>query len=139
MLYTTGFMAAGMLAAALTLSASSSVAHGIAEEEAATGRHPLRLSSLLSTSDVDALERLSAALGAHTVWRHELTDPDHDIADHALAAAETASGETRETLLSLAASARRSALAFLVDYNLAAGGWEAAAGVRMSSPALERL
>jgi hypothetical protein len=41
-------------------------------------------------------------------------------------------------LAALAASARRSALAFLVDYNLAAGRWATAAGVRMPSPVLQR-
>jgi hypothetical protein len=137
MLYTKGFLLAGMLAVALTLTAGANAA----ERQAMTTppRTPLRLRVLLEPSDTEALRRLSAALESHTVWRHELTEPAPAIAAHARSAAAGASEPTRSTLLSLAEAADRSALAFLVDYNLAAGGWEAATGVRMSSPAFQRL
>ena len=147
MLYTDGFMLAGVLAAALTLRACADVveaetkalADGAADGTAQPTDAWVHLGALLGPSDVDALSRLSDALGSHTMWRHELIEPDRIAADHAYRAAMQASGRTRETLLSLAASAERSALAFLVDYSLAAGGWEAETGLRMGAPAIERL
>ena len=59
-------------------------------------------------------------------------------ADVALAALE-ATGEVREQLLELADAAGRSALEFLVHYNLAAGVWEARGGVAMGQPVLARM
>lgn len=133
MLYT-DFIAAAVLAVGATLNAGSSVALGI-EEEARASRRPARPTALLAACDVAALEQLSAALEGHAVSRGELSAPDHVIAERARAAAEHASGRTRETLLALADSARRSVLEFLVGYHLAAGAWEEG-GVRMGSPAL---
>ncbi|MFC4243671.1 hypothetical protein ACFOYW_09825 [Gryllotalpicola reticulitermitis] len=132
MLYTSDFATAGMLAVALTLSAASSVAHRIAEEESARGQVPRRPAAPLTPNDIEALGRLSSALETHTV--HEPAEPDQVIARHARAAAAAATGRAREMLVSLAESAQRSALAFLVDYSLLAGRWEAQSGLRMATP-----
>ncbi|AYG03169.1 hypothetical protein D7I44_06255 [Gryllotalpicola protaetiae] len=91
----------------------------------------------LDSTDRDALARLGRAVDAHTFLPERLREPDFDIAGHARDAADIADGRTRQALLVLADSASRSALEFLVDYNMAAGAWEAASGIRMpaASPA----
>jgi hypothetical protein len=122
MLYTRGFLLAGALATAVTLAAIAELPSSAAAQK----ERPVP-----DATDLDALAHLGRAVDAHTFHRHRLSEPDFDIAGHARDAAERASGRMRESLLVLADSASRSALEFLVDYNVAAGGWEAATGVRM--------
>lgn len=122
MLYTRGFVLAGVIAAALTLAA---IADLPSSAEAVQARPSL------DEADRDALGHLGQAVDAHTFLRERLREPDFDIAGHARDAAELTDGRTREALLSLADSASRSTLEFLVDYNIAAGAWEAASGIRM--------
>ena len=125
MLYTRGFLLTGVLAAAITLAALAELPR--------EGRAPRESEPepSLTAGDVDALGRLGAALETHAFTRDRLDEPDFEIAGEAHAAAALADGGTRKTLLRLADAASHSALKFLVDYNLAAGGWEAAAGIRM--------
>ena len=122
MLYTRGFVLAGVLATALTLAA---IAELPANAEATQVRPDL------GSADRDALARLGGAVDAHTFLRERLREPDFDIAGHVRDAADLTDGRTRHALLTLADSASRSALEFLVDYNMAAGSWEAASGIRM--------
>lgn len=126
MLYTKGFMLTGALATALVLAARSSIhASAAAPSRTAPGTAP-------KADELSALNQLSDAVGAHAFPRQRLSEPDHAVADHARNAAELTAGSTRETLLTLADSASRSALEFLVDYNLVASDWEATTGLRMS-------
>ena len=120
MLYTKGFLLAGALATALTLAA-------LAELPARPGS----AGPALGADDLGALEHLGAAVDTHEFPRDRIQEPDFDMAQAAHDAAELASGRTRAALLRLADAASRSALAFLVEYNLAAGGWESTCGVRM--------
>lgn len=123
-------MLTGVLATALVLAARSSIpASAAARSRPAPDAAP-------KADEFSALNQLSDAVGAHAFPRHRLSEPDHDVADHARNAAELTAGSTRETLLTLADSASRSALEFLVDYNLVASGWEAATGLRMSPAVL---
>ncbi|GAA4167160.1 hypothetical protein [Gryllotalpicola koreensis] len=122
MLYTRGFLLAGAIATALTLAALADLPSSATAAQARPA---------LGDADRDALGCLGRAVDAHTFFRERLREPDFDIAGHARDAAELADGRTRETLLALADSASRSALEFLVDYNIAAGAWEAASGIRM--------
>ncbi|GAA4191423.1 hypothetical protein GCM10022288_22180 [Gryllotalpicola kribbensis] len=121
MLYTRGFLLGGVVAAAVTLAA-------IAELPASAGTAQKQAPCV---ADRDALHRLARAVDDHTFHRDRLREPDFDMAVSAREAADLAEGRTREALLVLADSAARSALEFLVDYNIAAGGWEAATGIRM--------
>lgn len=127
MLYTRGFVLAGVLATALTLAAMAEVPVGAQAAEARPTVGP---------ADRDALTRLGRAIDEHTFLRERLREPDFDIAGHARDAAELTDGRTRHALLTLADSASRSALEFLVQYNIAAGGWEAASGIRMPAASL---
>lgn len=125
MLYAQGFLLAGALATAISL---ATYWNGPSSAGPMTAKHPTG-----DTGHIDALTYLSDAVDRHRFPRHRLNEPDHTIADHARDAAELTDGRTRERLLTLADSAMRSALEFLVDYNLAAGDWEAATGLRMSA------
>lgn len=127
MLYARGFLLAGALATAITL---ATYWNGPSSAKPMTAKRPAD-----DTGHLDALTHLSDAVNGHSFLRHRLSEPDHAIAGHARDAAELTDGHTRETLLTLAESAMRSALEFLVDYNLAAGRWEATTGLRMSSAA----
>lgn len=137
MLHTNGFLSVGLLTAVITLTASWAVL-----DRAAAAEHDLTPSrpapEPLGDGDLTALRQLSDALDGHTVPRHRIGEPDAAIAEHAQRAALTAGEALRVRLLGLAESARRSALAFLVDYNLAAGVWERTAGFSMRQPALAR-
>jgi hypothetical protein len=127
MLYTQGFVLAGTLATAIALAA-------VAELPARPGRSP-EPRPAPGAGDLRAIGLLRDAVDAHTFRRGRLREPDADIAVRAREAAELAEGRVRETLLDLADSASRSALEFLVDYNLTAGGWELATGMRMPAAA----
>jgi hypothetical protein len=122
MLYTRGFVLAGAIATALTLAAIAALPSSAETAQAGPA---------LGDADRNALGRLGRAIDTHTFLRERLREPDFDMAGHARDAADLAEGRTREALLTLADSASRSALEFLVDYNIAAGAWEAASGIRM--------
>ncbi|GAA4161065.1 hypothetical protein GCM10022286_18090 [Gryllotalpicola daejeonensis] len=125
MLYTRGFLLAGVVAAAVTLAA---IAELPASSAGAETRH-------VDVAERTALHQLGRAVGAHVFPRERLREPDFDMALQARDAAELTQGHTRAAMLKLADSASRSALEFLVDYNIAAGGWEAETGIRMPSAA----
>jgi hypothetical protein len=125
MLYTRGFLLAGVVAAAVTLAA---IAELPASADGAEGRH-------VDLAERQALSHLGHAVDRHSFLRERLREPDFEMAEHARDAAHLTQGHTRAAMLALADSASRSALEFLVDYNIAAGTWEAATGIRMPAAA----
>ena len=136
MLHANGFITAGTLAAVITLAACYKVLDEI--DNAAT-KTPEPAAEPICETDAGALRHLSDALGTHVVWRHQLAEPDEHLAQNVRHAADEATGEVREKLLELADSAQRSALEFLVGYNLAAGAWERRSGLTLDSPVLVRM
>jgi hypothetical protein len=140
MSHTTKFITAGTLAAVITLAACYSV---LDAADAAAARREVRDRAAelgpLDHADAGALTRLGEALGAHVVWQHRLHEPDERMAADATLAALDATGDVRRQLLELADAAGRSALEFLVNYNLAAGVWEARGSAVMGSPVLARM
>jgi hypothetical protein len=136
MLYANGFLASGSLAAIVALAACFSLAD---RADAARAKTAARDAERLDSADVAALQRLSDELDRHLLWRDKLAEPDAglgELAEGAAAAATTAS--IRQKLLALAGTARRSALEFLVEYNLAAGAWQKTTGLTMRQPMLLR-
>jgi len=140
MSHTTKFITAGTLAAVITLAACYSV---LDAADAAAARQDVRDRAAelgpLGGADAGALKHLGDALGTHVVWQHRLHEPDERMAADATLAALESTDDVREQLLDLADAAGRSALEFLVHYNLAAGVWEARGGMVMGSPVLARM
>jgi hypothetical protein len=140
MLHANGFITAGTLAAVITLAACYNVLDA-ADTAAARQDARDRAAELgpLGSADAGALQHLGEALGTHVVWQHRLHEPDERMAADATLAALESTDDLREQLLELADAAGRSALEFLVNYNLAAGVWEARGGLVMGSPVLARM